>query len=237
MRNILSLTLAVLTVFPAFADMPFVNGDRIAFLGDSITQLGADDPRGWVNILESKIRKEVEEVAFIHAGIAGNTSSDMLKRVNGDVIRRKPTWVFFSCGVNDSPNPAVGNPGVPLDKYVKNVTAIFDRLDKTGAKIVVLSQTPVMEDDPNYAANINLASYNAELKRMAKERKYTFLDPGAVIRKAIAAKADPKKRELTCDGTHLSDKGNALFADTVIKGIGNRYNRAGVDGAETCSGR
>ncbi|MBO7206578.1 MAG: SGNH/GDSL hydrolase family protein, partial [Kiritimatiellae bacterium] len=136
-----------------------------------------------------------------------------------DVIRRKPTWVFFSCGVNDSPNPAADNPGVPLDKYVKNVSTIFDKLDKTGAKIVVLSQTPVLEDDPNYAANINLVSYNAELKRMALERKYIYLDPGAAIRKAIAEKKDPKKRSLTWDGTHLNDRGNAIFADAVLKGL------------------
>lgn len=219
MKTATLMSLFLFVVSSAFAGLPFVNGDRIAFLGDSITQLGADDPRGWVNILESRVRKEVDEVAFIHAGIAGNTSADMLKRINADVIRRKPTWVFFSCGVNDSPNPAADNPGVPLDKYVKNVSTIFDKLDKTGAKIVVLSQTPVLEDDPNYGANINLVSYNSELKRMALERKYIYLDPGAAIRKAIAEKKDPKKRTLTWDGTHLNNRGNAIFADVVLKGL------------------
>lgn len=219
MKTATLMSLFLFVVSSAFAGLPFVNGDRIAFLGDSITQLGADDPRGWVNILESRVRKEVDEVAFIHAGIAGNTSADMLKRINADVIRRKPTWVFFSCGVNDSPNPAADNPGVPLDKYIKNVSTIFDKLDKTGAKIVVLSQTPVMEDDPNYGANINLVSYNAELKRMALERKYIYLDPGAAIRKAIAEKKDSKKRTLTWDGTHLNNRGNAIFADVVLKGL------------------
>jgi len=220
MKMSASVLLALCVSVSAFAKLPFADGDRIAFLGDSITQNGADDPRGWVNILESRVRKEVDEVAFIHAGIGGNTSADMLKRIDADVIRRKPTWVFFSCGVNDSPNPAVDNPGVPLDRYVKNVTAIFDKLDKTGAKIVVLSQTPVLEDDPDYAANRNLVSYNAELKRMALERKYIYLDPGAAIRKAIAEKKDPKKRSLTWDGTHLNDRGNAIFADVVLKDLG-----------------
>lgn len=219
MKTAVLMSSVLFVVSSAFARLPFVNGDRIAFLGDSITQCGSDDPRGWVNILESRVRKEVDEVAFIHAGIGGNTSADMLKRINADVIRRKPTWVFFSCGVNDSPNPAADNPGVPLDKYVKNVSTIFDKLDKTGAKIVVLSQTPVMEDDPNYGANINLVSYNAELKRMALERKYIYLDPGAAIRKAIAEKKDPKKRTLTWDGTHLNYRGNAIFADVVLKGL------------------
>ena len=219
MKTAVLMSSVLFVVSSAFARLPFVNGDRIAFLGDSITQCGSDDPRGWVNILESRVRKEVDEVAFIHAGIGGNTSADMLKRINADVIRRKPTWVFFSCGVNDSPNPAADNPGVPLDKYVKNVSTIFDKLDKTGAKIVVLSQTPVMEDDPNYGANINLVSYNAELKRMALERKYIYLDPGAAIRKAIAEKKDPQKRTLTWDGTHLNHRGNAIFADVVLKGL------------------
>lgn len=219
MKMSASVLLALCVSASAFAKLPFANGDRIAFLGDSITQCGSDDPRGWVNILESRVRKEVDEVAFIHAGIGGNTSADMLKRINADVIRRKPTWVFFSCGVNDSPNPVADNPGVPIDKYIKNVSTIFDKLDKTGAKIVVLSQTPVFEDDPNYGANINLVSYNAELKRMALERKYIYLDPGAAIRKAIAEKKDPKKRTLTWDGTHLNHRGNAIFANVVLKGL------------------
>lgn len=205
--------------FTAVAALPFKNGDRIAFLGDSITQFGTDDPRGWANIVESRVRKEVDEVAFIHAGIAGNTSRHMLERLKYDVILRKPTWVFFSCGVNDAPNPVVNNPGVPLDEYVKNITEIFDRLDKVGARVVVLSQTPVVEDDPKYGANITLVSYNAELKKLAAERKYTYLDPGDAVRRAIAAKKDPKKRELTWDGTHLNDKGNAIFAKTVLDGL------------------
>jgi lysophospholipase L1-like esterase len=219
MKIIAFIFFGICAVTSAFAGLPFVNGDRIAFFGDSITQNGSDDPRGWVNIVESRVRKEVEEVAFIHAGIGGNTSADMLKRINADVIRRKPTWVFFSCGVNDSPNPAVDNPGVPLDKYIKNISTIFDRLEKTGAKIVVLSQTPVLEDDQNYAANINLVSYNSALKRLALERRYIYLDPGAAVRKAIASKKDPKKRELTYDGTHLSDRGNSIFAQTVLEGL------------------
>ena len=219
MYKVVMIISAALYINSAQAKLPFKNGDRIAFLGDSITQNGSDDPRGWVNIVESRVRKEVDEVAFIHAGIGGNTSSHMIKRVDNDVIRRKPTWIFFSCGVNDSPNPAAENPGVPLEKYVKNVKALFDKFDKRGAKVIVLSQTPVLEDDVNYGANKNLVSYNAELKRLALERNYTYFDPGAAIRKAIADKKDPKKRELTYDGTHLSDRGNAIFAEVVLKGL------------------
>ena len=33
----------------------------------------------------------------------------------------------------------------------------------------------------------------------------------------IKAKADKKVREFTVDGTHLNERGNALFANEVIK--------------------
>ena len=210
--------LNTLPIFLAVA-LPFANGERIAFLGDSITQLGTDDPRGWVNHVERAIRAETPEVSFVQAGISGNTSRDMLARVERDVLSRKPNWMFFSCGVNDAPNGYTDermNKGVPLAEYRTNLSAIFDKCDKRGVKVIVLSQTPVVEE-PEHVANANLGAYNAALRELALKRGYRYLDPGAAIRAAIARKTDTSKRTLTVDGTHLNDAGNRIYADTVLK--------------------
>ena len=129
--------------------------------------------------------------------------------------------MFFSCGVNDAPNgftDARKNADVPLAKYRANVSRIFDMCDARGVKVIVLSQTPVLED-PDHVANANLVAYNAALKELALKRGYRYLDPGAAIRAAIGRKADKSTLELTVDGTHLSDVGNRIYADTVLKGL------------------
>ena len=204
------------------AQLPFKNGERIAFLGDSITQLGTDDPRGWVNIVEREVRAGTPEVSFIQAGISGNNSEQMAKRFDRDVLSRKPNWMFFSCGVNDAPNGLKGdscNPGRPVDAYCKSLNEIFDKCDKKGVRVIVLSQTPVIEAPVDHAANRNLVAYNAALKRIAGERKYVYLDPGGAIRAEIAKKSDKTVRTLTVDGTHLNDRGNAIFAEAVLSGL------------------
>lgn len=217
-----TLIAAAIAASSALAALPFKNGDRIAFLGDSITQLGADNPRGWVNIVERAIRAESPEVAFIHAGVSGNKSSQMVVRYEHDVCRRSPNWMFFSCGVNDAPNGLTGkskNRGLPLAAYKANVETILDWAREDGTKVIVLSQTPVVEEPADHVANRNLAEYNAILKAAALERDLIYLDPGAVIRAKIAEKTDHSRLTLTVDGTHPNDAGNAIIAETVLKGL------------------
>ena len=217
--------LAMTASFAAPAEggkLPFGNGDRIAFLGDSITQHGSDSPRGWVNLVERAIRAEVSEVAFVHAGVSGNKSSQMIVRYEGDIVHRKPNWMFFSCGVNDAPNGLTGksrNRGLPLATYRANVETILDWAKEDGTQVIVLSQTPVLETPVDHVANRNLEAYNEVLKEAALKRGLTYLDPGAAIRAEIAKKADPKVLELTTDGTHLNDRGNAIYAETVLNGL------------------
>ena len=217
-----------LSASAALAALPFKDGDRIAFLGDSITQFGADSPRGWVNLVERAIRAESPEVAFIHAGIAGNKSSQMVVRYEQDVMRRKPNWMFFSCGVNDAPNGLTGasrNRGLPLAAYRANVETILDWAKEDGTQVIVLSQTPVLEEPADHVANRNLERYNAVLREAALARGLVYLDPGAAFRAAIAAKGDHAKREYTYDGTHPNDKGNALIAGTILDGLAQLENK------------
>ena len=204
------------------AALPFKDGDCIAFLGDSITQLGTDNPKGWVNLVERAIRAETPEVAFVHAGISGNKSSQMVVRYEGDVVHRKPTWMFFSCGVNDAPNGLTGrsrNRGLPLAAYKANVETILDWAKEDGTQVIVLSQTPVVEEPVDHVANRNLEAYNAVLKEAALARGLIYLDPGAAIRAEIAKKADHGVLTLTSDGTHPNATGNAIIAKTVLDGL------------------
>ena len=196
------------------------SADTVAFLGDSITQLGTEKPFGYVNLVKAGLKARGVEPTFVPAGVSGNTCRQMLARLDADVLSKKPTWLFLSCGVNDAPNGYEDyrkNPGVPLEEYKEKISEILDRAIAAGAKPIILTATPVVEG--RHVANTNLVPYNAFLRATAAERGLPLFDVGAVIAIVHAAKDDPDVRAFTVDGTHLNERGNRIFADVILTGI------------------
>ncbi len=201
-------------------EVRITSADTVAILGDSITQKGVENPFGYVNLLIAGIKGRGVEPTWVPAGVSGDTCRKMLARLDADVLSRKPTWVFLSCGVNDAPNGYEDyrkNPGVPLEEYKAKIGEILDRVVAAGARPVILTATPVVEGA--HVANTNLVPYNAFLRETAAKRGLPLFDVGAVIAMAHAAKADPAKREFTVDGTHLNERGDRIFADVLLTGI------------------
>ena len=77
---------AVMTATSLFA-APLQKGDRVVFLGDSITQAGAG-PGGYVTLVRETLDKEHKDlgVEVIGAGISGNKVPDLQGRLERDVI-------------------------------------------------------------------------------------------------------------------------------------------------------
>ena len=148
-------------------DVPVKSGQKIAFMGDSITQGGANGPKGYVNMVISGLAANNIKAECIPAGISGHKSNDMLARLNNDVISKKPDWMTLSCGVNDVWH---GANGVPLDKYMENITKIVEQCRDAKIKVVILTSTMIGEDEPN-ANNQKLMAYNDFLKTVS----YTHL--------------------------------------------------------------
>lgn len=198
---------------------PFKRGDKIAFLGDSITQMGCERPDGWVKRVERELTAKTGPLSFVEAGVSGNMSWQMAERFDTDVLAKKPDWLFFSCGVNDTPNEAAGNKGYPLADYKARLAEIFDKCDSARIQVICLGQTPVYEAE-NYKANELEADYNAALQAFAHSRGYRFIDTGAAFRTRYADKCDKTKRMYTEDGTHLNAIGHSVFAETVLSFFG-----------------
>src|SRR6187402_3139979 len=77
-------------------------GERIVFLGDSITQGGAG-PNGYVTLIRKALTDKHPDlgVEVIGAGISGNKVPDLQKRLDRDVLAKKPTLVVIYIGIND----------------------------------------------------------------------------------------------------------------------------------------
>lgn len=204
-----------------FADgIQIRNGESLAFLGDSITQQGWSKPYGYVHLVVEGLKSAGVEVKPIPAGISGHKSTNMNARMEKDVTAKKAQWMTLSCGVNDVWH---GKNGVPLEQYKKEVTQIFDKADKAGIKVVVLTPTMIRED-PEGALNKQLVPYLEFLRAAAKERNYLIADLNADMQKAIAdAKAKNPNRKgllLTVDGVHMNAAGDEMMASGILKALG-----------------
>jgi lysophospholipase L1-like esterase len=214
------------------------NGDKIAFLGDSITAGGAAK-NGYVTLVMEALKNEGLDVSSLPAGQSGNRSSDMLARLDADVISKQPQWLLLSCGVNDVWHfklrlGAQTFQGIPLEDYKKNITAILDQAKAAGIKVMILTATMIGED-PERELNKNLIPYNDFLRQIAKERNCPLADLNTDMQEALKKIPDEKgpakmfgerdykrdiKNKLTTDGCHMNHLGNIMMAKGVLKAFG-----------------
>jgi lysophospholipase L1-like esterase len=235
--RLLPLVLALVSIASnARAEIAVKSGEKIAFLGDSITAGGWSNPAGYVNLVIAGLAANGVNATPIPAGISGHKSNQMLERLERDVLSKKPNWMTLSCGVNDVWH---GKQGVPLDdaqaaaqtyekrnasepdkgSYKKNITQIVERAQAAGAQPVILTAT-VIKEDLNTPENKNLAPFNDFLRQLAKERKLRLADLNATFQDRIKAANTPGKNALTVDGVHMNGEGNKIMALGVLKAFG-----------------
>ncbi len=228
----LSLAAALVTsLAPLQAEIAVKSGDKIAFLGDSITQAGWGSPMGYVHLVISGLAANGVKAEPVPAGISGHKSDQMLERLERDVLAKHPQWMTLSCGVNDVWH---GKGGVPLDEamaasgaydkgdrgtYKKNITAIIDKAQAAGIKPVILTAT-VIHEELESPENQKLAPYNDFLRQLAKEKNVPVADLNAMFQERIKAENKPGQKVLTGDGVHMNPEGDKLMAAGILKAFG-----------------
>ena len=192
-------------------------GQKIAFLGDSITAAGKR-PGGYCQLVLSALKDQGVETTPVFAGIGGHKSNQMLARLEKDVLKHKPDWMTLSCGVNDVWH---GKRGVDLPSYKKNITAIVDQAQAAGVKVMLLTSTMIREVQSN-ELNQKLAPYNEFIRALAKEKKCLLADLNADMQAGLKKFPPdaPRGKQLTSDGVHMNKAGNIMMARGVAKAFG-----------------
>ena len=199
----------------AGADVLVRSGDRIVFLGDSITHQGGGS-EGWCGLVVSGLRSIGIEADPVNAGRGGNTSRDMAARFENDVISKKPAWMTLMCGTNDNPNH-----GLPLEESKNNIRTIVEKTQAAGIKVLILTM-------PVRGGNLNENAYNEFIREFAKEKGIPIADVFAEMKKTLMEyKAEhpdlpPKSPPLLtiADGTHMNPRGNQVIAECVLAAFG-----------------
>src|SRR5262249_47326173 len=206
----------------AAATIELKAGDHIVFFGDSLTALaGSEQPKqhvtkGYVRIvretLEAKHKDKRIKVDWVATG--GHKVTDLLKRVDKDVIAKKPTIVFIQIGVNDA------GAGVTPKQFKAQLEELIDRLQKGGAKVILCSLTSLGEKhDGTNRIDDKLDALADVARTVAKEQKIPLND----LRKAFVNywkehNTDNKPSGiLTYDGNHFNDTDMKFVAEQMLK--------------------
>jgi lysophospholipase L1-like esterase len=98
-KIILSLSVMFALGAQAQTAAPFKEGDRVAFLGNSITEAGFYENYIWLYYMTHFPERRIE---VMNVGIGGDTAEKMNARFEGDALRTKPTVLVLTFGMNDS---------------------------------------------------------------------------------------------------------------------------------------
>ena len=207
---------------PAQQQVELKRGDKIIFFGDSLTALaGIDGPKdkgvtkGYVRIFRDAIREKHKdkgvEVDWVATG--GHTVPDLLKRVDKDVIARKPTIVVIQIGCNDARR-------IAMDTFRSGLEELIDRLQREKIQVIQCTLTSVGEKhDGTNRDDVKLEEFAAVQREVAKAKGVPLND----LHKAFLAdwkKNNPDNKPsgiLTYDGNHFNDAGHAFVAEQMLR--------------------
>lgn len=212
-------------------------GDRICFLGDSIT---AADP-GYTRLVAAQLvgaRPELD-LCFVYAGVSGDRVGELLARLERDVLAPRPTVVTVSIGINDVWHRHGGGAGGGTDdaEFTRAYGELCARLAGAGIRGVLLTPT-VIGEALEAGANGELRHMVRVVRAEAAARRWPLADMHQAFAAAITARrqslppsewpvADGGTRFLTSDGVHMNPAGNALMAQTLLDVLVGPHLRLG----------
>ena len=219
---------ALALFFPAAVqgrDLLLKKGDRLAVVGDSITE-----QRQYSRFIEDYLLACTPELRLqiFQFGWSGERAPGFAKRMDNDLIPWKPTVVTTAFGMNDgSYQPYNDNIG---KAYEDGTRLIQDRMKEIGARMVVGGPGPVDTDswqrkkpDADKYYNDNLGKLGDIAGKLAEERGFVFADLHPLMMDVMAkAKAANGAAYHVCggDGVHPGANGHLVMAYTFLKALG-----------------
>ena len=231
--------------------MWILGGQLVAFLGDSITQhlvavsdsmetqtdglpppgssvrVERHENRGWTAMLANQIHLAYPErrIRYLNAGIGGNSSRQMLARLENDILAHHPDWLLLSAGVVEvrrTYQPGREPDCVPLAEYNANLTSMITRTLNANARVTLLEPTPhrsPVTDGPPAATleqvNGLTFQYGQAMRQVARKMEVEFVplfETFLEMEQRLANEAS-----LFADEVHLSTLGDLLYSKLVYQ--------------------
>ena len=183
----------------AFAE-PLKLPAKILVVGDSLSAAyGIDAEKGWVSIIDNRLKVFDERNEVVNASISGETTAGGRSRLAGLLKREKPTAVILELGAND------GLRGYSLNIAQRNLAAMIEISLMQNVQVYLLG----IRLPPNYGPAFDEAiqsMYRALSEQYSVPLEPFFLEDVALNPKLMQA-----------DGLHPNAQAQPLIADRVIQ--------------------
>ena len=233
-RILLSLAAALCMSASAAAQTvaPFKDGDRAVFLGNSITDGGHYHSYIWLYYMT---RFPYMDLRVMNAGIGGETAGDMYKRLDGDVLSKRPTVLTVTFGMNDTGYMEYNgdDAGAFGEKKYRECYDNFKKMEKRlqtldGVRVVMLGGSPY-DETAQIENNAPLRGKNAVMDRVVGFQKesaaangWEFVDfsaPMVEIGRRVQA-GQPSFSLSMGDRIHPDNDGHMVMAYLFLKAQG-----------------
>ena len=206
--------------------MIFERGQRIVFIGDSITEAGRcvpDSPfgTGYMNLVRSFVTARYPELGleWENRGVGGDTSRDMAARWERDAIDLRPDWLSIKIGINDVGRKYRGRPhdAVPIDEYEATLRTLAQRaVEVTGCRLII-AEPYVIEADLSEPRHAETRTFAAVARKVASDLGAISIHTQEAIDRALQSMPG---ESWSHDRIHPNLPGHAVIALEYLRAIG-----------------
>ena len=164
------------------------------FFGDSITE-------GY------NVKEFYDEYRVVNSGISGNTTNDLINRIDSDLYDYNPSVVIIQIGTNDI------RASIKDEEIINNLKTIIKgiRKNRKNASILIESIYPLNRDmDAEYWNDVNpdynnkhIIKLNNDIKELCKKESIKYID----IYTSLLDNNKNLKEVYSKEGLHLTDLG------------------------------
>lgn len=226
------LSFVALLVSAALASpQPFEDGDRVCFVGDSITHGGLY--HSYVQLFYTT-RFPGRKIHFFNCGISGDSAGGAGQRFPWDIGAKRPTIAAIMLGMNDvnrglygknSPDEAnLKQRQIAIERHVANMRKLSEQLRKTGCRLIFITpsiydQTSTMDKENLFGVNDALGICAEHARKLAAEFGGSVVDFHGVMGRINAEyqTSDPKATIVGGDRVHPGPMGHLVMAYTFLK--------------------
>ncbi|WP_187260678.1 cellulase family glycosylhydrolase [Pontibacter beigongshangensis] len=216
-------------------DIIFKNGDRINFIGNSITHSG--EFHNFI-MLYYATRFPDSKVTFYNSGIWGDNANNFLRRMDEDILRKPADWSVVMAGMNDvnrglyaperqnEPDIEVKKQRA-IDDYRGYLNQVIQRLLQANTRVIL--QKPSIYDQtgdlpaPNmYGVNDALQKCTVIIDELAQQYNLKVVDYFSILNnlnQQVQA-TNPKATLISNDRIHPGTPGNFIMAYQFLKDTG-----------------
>jgi lysophospholipase L1-like esterase len=212
-------------------------GQKLLFIGDSITDCGRAKPageglfgalgKGYVSLVDGFLQAVYPELGIrvVNVGNDGHTVLDLQSRWQEDVIDRKPDWLSIMIGTNDVwrqyDTPFIKEWHVYADQYESTLRALVEQTQSRVSNVVLM--TPFyLESNEQDAMRRTMDQYGAIVKKIAEDTGTLFVDTQAAFNEVLK---ELYAATLAWDRVHPTTAGHVVLARAFLNKVGFEWNR------------